>query len=109
MTAIAENHSTITGPKSAPTLALPRFWMKKRPSKIAIERGTMAGCAALVTTPSPSTAERTEIDGVMTPSPKSIAAPIATTHTSQPARIGTFKMRGGDASASNARMPPSPS
>ena len=53
--------------------------MRKSASRIATDTGTMKGCAALVATLSPSTAEITEIAGVMIPSPKSMAAPVATT------------------------------
>ncbi len=69
----------------------------------------MNRCADAVTTPMPSTAEMTEIAGVITPSPKSIAAPAMTTSVSHPALIGIPKLLAGEASASSARMPPSPS
>ena len=68
----------------------------------------MNGCAALVDTAKPSTAEITEMAGVIIPSPMSIAAPITTTTTSH--RIfAAPKSLGGAASARSARIPPSPS
>ncbi len=76
--------------------------------RIATEIGTIRFDAAGVATPIPSTAEMTEMAGVTTPSPKSMAAPIVTTHVSQPVLAGTL-FRRGNASASNARIPPSPS
>lgn len=79
----------MSGPNIFPMRAVPRDWIAKSPARIATESGTMSGSAALVTTPTPSTAEITEIAGVMIPSPKSIAAPTTTTQVSQPAFGGT--------------------
>ncbi len=76
---------------------------------MATEIGTMNGCAAWVETPMPSTAEITEMAGVMMPSPKSIAAPAMTMIDSVLTRSGMPKVRSGEAKASSAKMPPSPS
>ncbi len=66
---MARNHSTITGPKKAPTFAVPWLWMKNRnastPSAIGITKWLTLGAA----TCRPSTAESTVIDGVIMLSP----------------------------------------
>ena len=99
----------MTGPKMRPTFSVPRDWMRKSATRIATAAGTMNGWAAVVAMPIPSTAEITEIAGVITPSPKSIAAPATTTIVNHPRRSGTPNDFGGDASARSARIPPSPS
>ena len=72
--------------------------------------GTMKRSNRVVATPSPSTADRTEIDGVSTPSPYSSAAPNSPASSSRkrgrgPARSASPALM----SESRARMPPSPS
>ena len=59
----------MTGPNSAPMLAVPRRWIMNRPTRMAIVTGRMNGSKSGVTSFSPSMAESTEIAGVMTPSP----------------------------------------
>ena len=68
-TAIVANHDTMTGPNSPPTRWVPYCWMKNSPQMMATESGTTYGSASGVTTWSPSMALRTEIAGVIMPSP----------------------------------------
>ena len=63
------NHTHITGPNSRPTLAVPCRWIKKSAQMMTSVTGTMKGCSAGATTSRPSTAESTEIAGVIMPSP----------------------------------------
>ena len=63
------NQTIITGPKNFPMSAVPRFWKKKSKKRMMQVRGIMKGLEASVATSNPSTAERTEIAGVMIPSP----------------------------------------
>ncbi len=85
--AMLRNQTNIAGPNSAPTFSVPRRWIQNSTTISTSEIGTIQGCASLVATPMPSTAEMTEIAGVITPSPKSIAAPT-TTITTKPGRFG---------------------
>jgi len=57
------------GPKKAPIRPVPFFWMAKRTTRTATDRGITSGARAGLRILSPSTAERTEIDGVIRPSP----------------------------------------
>ena len=63
------NHTSITGPKMPPMRAVPRRWTRKSSPRMTQVMGTTSGSAALVATLRPSTAESTEMAGVMTPSP----------------------------------------
>ncbi len=63
------NQSTVTGPKTAPMPPVPRFCTANSATRMTQVIGTTNGEKALVATSSPSTAESTEIAGVMTPSP----------------------------------------
>jgi len=67
-TPIATNQTTMTGPKSRPTLPVPRYWMANSPIRITSVAGTTKFAAAGLSL-RPSIADRTEIAGVMTPSP----------------------------------------
>ena len=70
------------------------------------EIGTTACSKIGFTTFSPSTADSTEIAGVITPSPKNSAAPaMPITTTTQRPRVVTLVR---SANAISARMPPSP-
>ncbi len=98
------NHSTITGPNTVLTRAVPKRWKKKRPMMMITVIGTtqLASCGS--TTSTPSTADRTEIAGVMIASPKNSAAPITPIATIQPVRLVKVE-RTSDISDST---PPSP-
>ena len=63
------NHSIITGPNIAPTRAVPRFCTRNSATRMTTVSGTMNGLNASVATSSPSTADSTEMAGVMAPSP----------------------------------------
>ena len=57
------------GPNSSPTLAVPRDWMRNKPIRMAMAVGTTNGSNPGWTVVSPSTADRTEIAGVIMLSP----------------------------------------
>ncbi len=63
------NHSSMTGPKSRPTVPVPRAWTMNRATSTITETGTTHGSRVCETTPMPSTAESTEIAGVIMLSP----------------------------------------
>ncbi|MEY5060002.1 MAG: hypothetical protein RJA51_1749 [Actinomycetota bacterium] len=67
--AIVANHTSITGPNTLPTAPVPRFCTMKRPVMMAMAMGTTHDSNDDETFSRPSTAESTEIAGVMTPSP----------------------------------------
>ena len=100
------NHSAITGPNTVPICWVPRYCTRNRPSSTATEIGITASSKVCEMTFSPSTAESTEMAGVMQPSPKNSAAPtMPSMETSQRPR-GVRATRW--AKAMRARMPPSP-
>ena len=59
----------MTGPNTAPMPPVPRCWTANRPIRMTTVIGTTSGRDVGVATSSPSTAESTEMAGVMTPSP----------------------------------------
>ena len=59
----------MTGPNTRATPWVPTLCTKNREKRMAHVMGTTRGDSALVATPRPSTAESTEMAGVMTPSP----------------------------------------
>ena len=63
------NHTTMTGPKTAPTLLVPRLWAAKRPMIMTMVAGIIKDLRAGVAISSPSTALSTEMAGVIMPSP----------------------------------------
>lgn len=63
------NHTIITGPKSRPTFPVPSHWMLNKPTSTATVMGRMNGSNTSVATLNPSTALRTEMAGVIIPSP----------------------------------------
>ena len=63
------NQTIMMGPNSAPTLPVPRFWTANSPPTTSSVIGMTNGLNAGVATSSPSTAESTEIAGVISPSP----------------------------------------
>ena len=66
---MATNQSTATGPKSAPTRAVPRRCSANRPMTTPTAIGSTYGLNAAVPTSRPSTADSTEMAGVSTASP----------------------------------------
>jgi hypothetical protein len=80
---IATNHTTITGPNNRPTRAEPNRWDRNNPTMITAVIGTTALASDGCTIFSPSTADSTEIAGVIMLSPKNSDAPkmlVATEH-----------------------------
>src|SRR5437867_3193301 len=63
------DHTSVTGPKSAPSRAVPRRWTRNSAARITTVAGTTYSTSRGVATLSPSIALRTEMAGVMTPSP----------------------------------------
>ena len=68
-TAMTPNQNSITGPKTRPIRWVPKRWIAKTTTMIAIVTGTTISWMLGSTTFTPSTAERTEIAGVIIPSP----------------------------------------
>ncbi|MOA22045.1 hypothetical protein D3C78_1425740 [compost metagenome] len=64
-----ENHSSVIGPKNLPMPAVPRFCTANRASSTSSVKGRTNWRKCGETTSRPSTADSTEIAGVMTPSP----------------------------------------
>ena len=100
------NQTAQMGPKTAPIFAVPRYCTRKSASRITIEIGKTAFSKCGETTLSPSTAESTEIAGVMMPSPKNRQAPaMPISAKAQRSRaFSTLRC----ASAISAKIPPSP-
>ena len=72
---IATNQAIITGPNSRPTAAVPRRWTANSTTMITAVRGTISSSSPGSITFTPSTADSTEIAGVIMLSPKNSAAP----------------------------------
>ena len=68
-TAMVANQTKVMGPKNLPMPAVPRFCTQNSKNKITSVSGITAFLKAGEMTSRPSTAESTEIAGVMTPSP----------------------------------------
>ncbi len=69
------NHTRIIGPNSQPTAPVPCRWIANNPTRIPSEIGTTRCERPGAATFNPSTAEVTEIAGVIMPSPKNRPAP----------------------------------
>ena len=67
--AMTANHTRVSGPKNLPMPAVPCFCTANRPNRITSVSGITNFLKAGDTTSMPSTADSTEIAGVMTPSP----------------------------------------
>jgi hypothetical protein len=72
---IATNHRIITGPKNRPTVAVPCRCTANSATMITAVIGTIHSTNRGSTTLRPSTADSTEIAGVIMLSPKNSAAP----------------------------------
>jgi hypothetical protein len=103
----AANHSRHTGPKNAPTTAVPWRWIMNSAISTTATIGSTQGLKALVPTSSPSTADTTEIAGVSTASPKNSDAPNRPTVRMKSRPRGRF-FTAALASAISAIVPPSP-
>ena len=70
--ASTRNHSAQTGPKNLATLAVPFAWIRNSAIRMPAEIGTVSlatSCGAPGASRTPSTAESTDMAGVMMPSP----------------------------------------
>lgn len=81
------NHSTITGPKKRPTRWVPKRCTAKRAVMIPTPIGRMLCSSPGADTLRPSTAESTEIAGVIRLSPKKSEAPITPRIMTRPKRL----------------------
>jgi len=63
------NHAIMIGPNRVTTARVPRDWMKNKRRRTTIVTGTTKPSEAWVPIARPSTALRTEIAGVIVPSP----------------------------------------
>ena len=68
-TASTANHTIITGPNSTPMAAVPRLWMENRPSRMTAAMDCIQLSTAGAASFTPSTADSTEMAGVIMPSP----------------------------------------
>ncbi len=106
------NHSAITGPKSLPTLAVPTRWAAKRARMITTVIGMTNSASPGSTTSRPSTADSTEIAGVIMLSARNSDAPripSAVNSATVRALDGRAPRRAGRATrVISERMPPSP-
>ena len=66
---MAMNHKTMIGPNRVATAAVPRDWAANKAMRITADNGSTISAKDGETSFNPSTAERTEIAGVMTASP----------------------------------------
>ena len=107
MKASRRNHVSMIGPKTLPIFAVPLRCAMKSTVRITKATGTTKRSMLGKATSRPSTAESTEIAGVMTESPKNRAAPkTPRSATSTEIRPGVRLRR---TRVARARMPPSPS
>ena len=70
-----KNQTSMIGPNRSPTFPVPNRWIAKRISSTTTERGMMKRDASGECEERPSSAESTEMAGVMIPSPNRSAAP----------------------------------
>jgi hypothetical protein len=63
------NHTSMTGPKARPMRAVPCGWIANRASRMATAAGGTNVCSDGAICSTPSSAESTEIAGVIAPSP----------------------------------------
>nr|BFE71932.1 hypothetical protein GCM10020092_052330 [Actinoplanes digitatis] len=106
---MARNQAIITGPNSLPTAAVPRRWKANSTTMIIAVAGTIRSSRPGWTTLTPSTADNTEMAGVIMLSPKNSAAPKtpAAARIPAPRRPPVPPQR--RSMAISAMMPPSPS
>ena len=108
-TPITTNHSIITGPKNFPTVAVPRRCTANSPMRITAVIGTTKSANLGSTTFIPSTADSTEIAGVIMLSPKNRAAPRIPRVDSAEITRGLDRPPSRRTRVINAITPPSPS
>ena len=98
------NHTAVIGPNTVATLPVPKRCTENRTARMTSVIGTTKGSKAGVTTFRPSTADRTEMAGVMMASPKNRAAP----HMPMPRIAVEPAGHALRASAISDSVPPSP-
>ncbi len=74
-TASTRNQVAVIGPNTRPTFSVPKRCDANNASSTSTVSGTTQWCNCGATTSRPSTADSTEIAGVITPSPKNSEAP----------------------------------
>ncbi len=102
--AIETNHTTMTGPNKAATLAVPPRCAANSPIRMATVIGATYSLKAGVASFNPSTADSTEIAGVMTLSPRNMEAPMTPRMKTKAVRRPSARL----ASAVSESVPPSP-
>ena len=102
--AIETNQTTMMGPNMAATFAVPRLCAANSAIRMMTVSGTTNSVKAGLASLSPSTAESTEIAGVMTESPRNIEAPMTPTMKTNAVRRPSARV----ASAVSDNVPPSP-
>ena len=80
--AITANQVSITGPKKDPIRPVPNRWITKSPASTTTANGTTADANEGLMISNPSAADSTEMAGVITLSPRNIAAPNIPTRVS---------------------------
>ena len=103
------NQTSITGPNSQPTVPVPRRCSANNPIRIAAAIGTTRLSSDGCTISTPSTADRTEIAGVIIESPKNSEAPKIPSATSPDSHAAPEPLTRPSSRAISAMMPPSPS
>ena len=68
-TEMTRNHNSMIGPKARPIFSVPNRWDANKPNRMATAIGITKGLNDAVTAFNPSSALKTDIAGVMTPSP----------------------------------------
>ena len=82
------NQTTMTGPNTRPTLPVPRYCMANSATITATLIGRTKSFSSGAETSRPSTADSTEMAGVITPSPKNRQAPAMPTRAERIAHAG---------------------
>jgi hypothetical protein len=106
--AMARNQTIITGPKIRPTAAVPLRCTAKSNTMMIAVTGMINTSSDGLRTLSPSTADSTEIAGVIMLSPKNSAAPKMPTAASLVAHRPPPPLPHRRSSVISAMMPPSP-
>ncbi len=101
------NHTAITGPNSLPTTPVPNRWIANSPVSTAIAIGSTSEARLGTATFNPSTADSTEIAGVIMLSPKNSAAPRTPSVTRPTVRPVRFALAPWSRPTSDM-IPPSP-
>ena len=105
---MAVNQTTMTGPKRRPTRAVPNRCAANSPTMISAVMGMINGSSDGSTTSRPSTADRTEIAGVIMLSPKNREAPKTPRAASSSLVRALPGTRRRLIKVMSDRMPPSP-